>query len=216
MRFPHVCKKWGASAQCFPKHANFAAQTASARPILSAAAAIHEGNDQQPHTPSPAAPRPTQSRSAPKAGSPIPRMCVKTYRSERNGSRARAVEVADCRPRKLRAPETAGSGNCGPGNCGPKKLQAQETAGPRNCRPKQLPADDRHAGGLGDWPERSRENGVADEVAKASPCPKPKTASAISSRRLGGRPARRLRNTQDQRGARTCGNLLAGRFGKPS
>jgi len=129
---------------------------------------------------------------------------------------ARAVEVADCRPRKLRAPETAGSGNCGPGNCGPKKLQAQETAGPRNCRPKQLPADDRHAGGLGDWPERSRENGVADEVAKASPCPKPKTASAISSRRLGGRPARRLRNTQDQRGARTCGNLLAGRFGKPS
>ena len=185
MRFPHACKKWGASAQCFPKHANFAAQTASARPILSAAAAIHEGNDQQPHTPSPAAPRPTQSRSAPKAGSPIPRMCVKTYRSERNGS------------------------GCPGGGGG--RLQAQETAGPRNCRPKQLPADDRHAGGLGDWPERSRENGVADEVAKASPCPKPKTASAISSRRLGGRPARRLRNTQDQRGARTCGNLLAGR-----
>jgi len=54
-----------------------------------------------------------------------------------------------------------------------------QTAGPRNCGPKKLPADDRHALGLGDWPERpepadafaSRENGVADENAKPSPCP---------------------------------------------
>ena len=206
MRFPHVCKKWGASAQCFPKHANFAAQTASARPILSAAAAIHEGNDQQPPNSVPG--------------------CTEAY-SKSVSAQGRVTDPAHVRQdvseraQWQRLPGRWRWQTAGPGNCGPRKLQAQETAGqetagPRNCRPKQLPADDRHAGGLGDWPERSRENGVADEVAKASPCPKPKTASAISSRRLGGRPARRLRNTQDQRGARTCGNLLAGRFGKPS
>ena len=130
MRFPHVCKKWGASAQCFPKHANFAAQTASTRPILRAAAAIHEGNDQQPHTPSPAAPRPTQSRSAPKAGSPIPRMCVKTYRSERNGSGCPGGGGG-----RLQAQETAGPGNCRLRKLRARKLRAQETAGPSNCRP---------------------------------------------------------------------------------
>jgi len=90
---------------------------------------------------------------------------------------ARAVEVADCRPRKLRAQETAGPSNCRPMTATPAALAIGRSAvakmGSRTRLPRRALAQNQRRPALsaaGDW-AGGRQGDCATPKTSAVPGP---------------------------------------------